>query len=157
MKLQRILKQTGETIRHILLLTLIANNPENMNGRQGSVCRRETFAFDRVLYRDNRIEVTPVLLLVGNSNKLFGAREIDVADISGVWRPSDKDTVLPCKPKWWRRAALRERVLVRAPRLRGPCNLIIDVRGQRDYKLELSVAEPDAVASAISDAQTIIY
>lgn len=121
-----------------------------------SFCRRETFVFDRVLYRDNRVEVTPTMLVVGNS-KLFGPREIDVADISGVWRPAETDEILPCKPRWWRRAALREKVLARAPRRRDPCNLVIDVRGQRDYSLELSVAEPEAVASAICDARTIVY
>lgn len=121
-----------------------------------SYVRRETFVFDRILYREKRIEVTPTMLVVGN-RKIFRQREIDVADISGVWRPADADVLLPSKPRWWRRAAIRERMLARAPRRRDQCNLVIDVRGQRGYSLELSVKEPDALASAIYNAQTIVY
>lgn len=116
--------------------------------------RRETFVFDDVLYRDKKVEVTPSLLTVVGG-VLSRQIEIDVEKIHGVWRPAQPDKQLPTKPPWWRRAAFRQHVLARAPKRRQNYNLILDVR--EEGRLSLCVERPDALASAICDAQMLVY
>lgn len=116
--------------------------------------RRETFAFDRILYRDNRVEVTPSMLMVGGGI-LSRSQAIDVENICGVWQPVDSTKQLLSKPRWWRRAAIRERVLARAPRRRQTHNLMIDVREKG--RVSLCAERPDELAHAINKAQMTLY
>lgn len=109
--------------------------------------RRDTFAFDKVLYRDSSIEITPSALLFDKSS-LFGGKIIDIQDVCAVWRPVYGDAFASSNPNWWQRAALGRR---------RPHNLVIDVQDSRFVSLSLSVKQPDAVEKAIAIAKGLVY
>lgn len=115
-------------------------------------CQRGTFAFDRVLYRDAAVEVTPSALT-------HRGILIEVNDVAGVYMlPPTAPPLL--KPRWWQRMAPSARVRSRAPRAPPAPNLLIDVESRRygvAFTMALCAECPDSVAAAIRDARTIVY
>lgn len=115
---------------------------------------RDTFAFDRVLYRDRLLEVTPSALTHRARGML-----VDLDDIDGVRAlPAMKPPLL--KPRWWQRVAPTDRLRAMAPRRAKQANLLVDVTSRRDYScrtLALHAERPLEVALAIRHAQSLVY
>ena len=112
---------------------------------------RQTFAFDRVLYRDDAIRVTPSCLVLAG-------REIDIDRVDAVFKRTPRKPPL-MKPRWWQRIAPSERIRARAPPTPPEANLIIAVTDNYNelVQLRLLVERPDEVKLAINDARSIIY
>lgn len=111
---------------------------------------RETFAFDKVLYREEDLQVTP-------SSVISNEKHIDI-DTIGIVRipPASKPPLM--KPKWWQRISPMERTRARAPYLPPIPNLLIDVADDdRVNTIALHAKHPELVKLAISDARAIVY
>ncbi len=112
---------------------------------------RQTFAFDRVLYCDDQLEVTPSAVILG------GQKHIDI-DRIGIVRfpPATKPPLL--KPRWWQRVAPSERTRARAPPMPPVPNILLDVADDdRIVTMSLRVDNPEDVKTAIADARAIVY
>lgn len=115
----------------------------------GFDARRGTFSFDRVLYRDAAVEVTPSLLCVARA---AGPRtEIPVQDIAAVWR----DFGSRVKPLQRRCARAPRRV--RYSRRRTFNNLVLDIRGRASVRVAVACPDPDEAYRAVRSAMQTVY
>ncbi len=128
--------------------------PHEYNCNEDDSClTRETFAFDRVLYADECVEVTPSAITALSTNQT-----IDLDDVACVRTLLDSRTPL-MKPRWWQRVAPSRRIRARAPKAPLQANLLLEVAPMdADYfTMALRVEEPHAVKLAIADARCITY
>lgn len=116
--------------------------------------RRETFDFDRVLYRDKFVQVTLSMVVVCGG-MLARHKTIDVESICGVWQPADIKIMRPSNTQWWRGKAFRKLALHCIPLKRQPDNLVISLRDKS--RIFLDVERPHELAFAITKAQMTRY
>lgn len=128
--------------------------------------RRDTLAFDSVLYSDKHIEVTPTLLMIAGYNLPFvGAKEIAVENIDRVWRGLDDDVR---QLRWWERlagseplAGLRARLGITRDFRPSPYCLVVSVKRagltSRPCTVAVSATNPDKACEAIKHAMAGIY
>lgn len=107
--------------------------------------RRETFAFDQVLYSDERIAVTPSVLVVVDSRRRWPLRESEynIQDVGQVRMPQ-----LASARTWWR------------PR-RTLHNLRVEVHSDGCVPavsvVQVHAENPGAALLAIEKAKGIVY
>ncbi len=120
---------------------------------------RDTFAFDRVLYKDDCLEVTPSLLFLSRKHTpRFIPRIIDVAAVSEVRELHPGEMVVTTSP-WFRRIRRGDsRILARSSRKRH--NIVLDVQhryAQKRFSVAFHSDDPIAVAKAVYEAKVIVY
>ena len=120
---------------------------------------RETFAFDRVLYKDESLEVTPSLLFLSRKHTpRFMPRIIDVAAVTSV-RELHPGELVVTTFAWFRRIRKQDsRILARSSSKRH--NLVIDVQhryARKRFSIALYSDDPIAVAKAVREAKVIEY
>ena len=131
---------------------------KNLNMRS----QRGTFVFDRVLYRDSIIEITPsgVFFLRSRRRSVYhnshnGRRKcIDIMDIENVSIRAHISVPL-LKPTWRQRFSLSNNVRARAPLTGRIPNVLLDIRGYGI--LGIFVDRPLQVKEAIISARNNVY
>lgn len=119
--------------------------------------RRDTFAFDRTLYRDASCEVTPsIIFLTKAAAPRFTSRRIDVAAVAEVRLLASDELALVHSCRWRRRncVRLRRRVAAAQP------NVLLDCRhryASRPFALVLRVDHPQQLIHAVYAARVIEY
>lgn len=125
--------------------------PHEYSIDEESCLTRETFAFDRLLYSDDNVQVTPSSIITPRTT-------IDLDDIACVRTLVDSRIPL-MKPKWWQRVAPSHRIRARAPKAPLQANLLLEINPSDDdyFTVALRVDHPHSVKLAIADARDIIY
>jgi len=116
--------------------------------------QRGTFVFDRVLYRDSIIEITPSgVFFLRNYNKK-NKKCIDIMDIDNVHIRAHISVPL-LKPTWRQRFSWSNNVRARAPLTGRIPNVLLDIKGYGI--MGIFVDRPMQVKEAILSARSNVY